>query len=336
MEEGKTENKSKLDFLYKAIDDAQNTIRFTDTKAGAVIAFWTLVLNVIIQTKDEWINFFDEFSKNEKLLMFIFIFLLLFYFLRSIWLAYLTLVPRLNPRKHIDTNDFNAQDLFFLSETKPEIKGKYLYGNYENLHLKESSKGYHEKISNLNDLGIEKELILELQKISFIRNIKIARTSTAITSVIYFLITVMLMFIYLFGNTILDFTTTSNFVSSISFNLKLFIVLYIGHKIADYLLQTDHQAVNKAKSWRALFIHCFIYTIVLTIMGYFFVGFLNWAAIFIIFISHVIIDRRVILTWWAKNIKKMSNLDHDAAQPTLIELDQAFHYIIIFIVSCLY
>lgn len=97
------------------------------------------------------------------------------------------------------------------------------------------------------------------------------------------------MFIYLFGNTFLDFTKTINFVSGVNFNFKLFIVLYIGHKIADYLLQTDHQAVNKVNSWKALFIHCCIYTIVLTIMGYFFVGFLNWAAIFIIFIHYIII-----------------------------------------------
>ncbi|MFS0882205.1 DUF3307 domain-containing protein [Metabacillus niabensis] len=329
------ENKSKLDFLYKAIDDAQNTIRFTDTKAGAVIAFWTLVLNVLIRTKDDWINLFGELSSNEKILIIIFIFLMLFYFLRSIWLSYMTLVPKLNPRKHIDINDFHAQDLFFISETHPEIKGKYLYGNYENLKLKNSAKDYHDKISKLDNNDIEKELVFELQKISFIRNIKISRTSTAITSVIYFLITIMLMFIYLFGNSLLDFISIENLGPNISFNLKLFIVLYIGHKIADYILQTDHQAVNKSNSWKALFIHCFIYTVVLTIMGYFFVGFVSWAAIFIIFISHVIIDRRVLITWWAKNIKKMSNTESESVQPTMIELDQAFHYIIIFIVCCL-
>lgn len=331
----KNDNKNKLDFLYKAIDDAQNTIRFTDTKAGAVIAFWTLVLNVIIRTKDDWINIFGEISQTEKFLIFIFIFVMLFFFSRSIWLAYMTLVPRLNPKKHIVTSDFNAQDLFFISETNPEIKGKYLYSNYENLQLKESAKDYHDKISDLDNIGIEKELVIELQKISFIRNIKLARTSAAITSVIYFLITIMLMFAYLFGNSFLDFTKTNFFISNINFDIKLFIVLYIGHKIADYLLQTDDQAVNKVNSWKALFIHCFIYTTVLTIMGYFFVGYFSWAVIFIIFVSHIIIDRRVVLTWWAKNIKKMTNIDNDTAQPTLLELDQGFHYIILFIVSCI-
>lgn len=335
MADEKNDYKNKLDFLYKAIDDAQNTIRFTDTKAGAVIAFWTLVLNVIIRTKDDWLYIFGEISQTEKFLIFIFIFVMLFYFSRSIWLAYMTLVPRLNAKKHIVTNDFNTQELFFISETNYEIKGKYLYSNYENLQLKESAKEYHDKILNLDNVGIEKELIIELQKISFIRNIKLARTSASITSVIYFLITIMLLFVYLFGNSLLDFSKTNFFISNINFDLKLFIVLYIGHKIADYLLQTDYQAINKVNSWKALFIHCFIYTTVLMIMGYIFVGYFSWAAIFIIFVSHIIIDRRVVITWWAINIKKMSNTDNDAAKPTMIELDQAFHYIIIFIVSCL-
>lgn len=70
-------------------------------------------------------------------------------------------------------------------------------------------------------------------------------------------------------------------------------------------------------------------------MGYIFAGYFSWIAIFIIFVSHVIIDRRIILIWWAKNVKKMTNTENESVQPTMMELDQAFHYIIIFLVSCL-
>ena len=118
-------------------------------------------------------------------------------------------------------------------------------------------------------------------------------------------------------------------------NVSLFIVLYIGHKIGDYLLQTDYQAVNKKDNWIALISHCFIYTLAVSIMAYVFVGFFNWTAIFILFISHIIIDRKVFLNWWAKNIKRIRDTEEPAVQPGLIELDQAFHYIIVFIISFL-
>lgn len=118
-------------------------------------------------------------------------------------------------------------------------------------------------------------------------------------------------------------------------NVSLFIVLYIGHKIGDYLLQTDYQAVNKKNNWIALISHCFIYTLAVSIMAYVFVGFFNWTAIFILFISHIIIDRKIFLNWWAKNIKRIRDTEEPAVQPGLIELDQAFHYIILFIISFL-
>ncbi|KMP19392.1 DUF3307 domain-containing protein [Bacillus paranthracis] len=118
-------------------------------------------------------------------------------------------------------------------------------------------------------------------------------------------------------------------------NVSLFIVLYIGHKIGDYLLQTDYQAVNKKDNWIALISHCFTYTLAVSIMAYVFVGFFNWTAIFILFISHIIIDRKIFLNWWAKNIKRIRDTEEPAVQPGLIELDQAFHYIILFIISFL-
>jgi hypothetical protein len=203
LSDEKKDDKNKLEFLYKAIDDTQNTIRFTDTKAGVVIAFWTLVMNILIRTKNEWYNFlFGLENKSEQFLIAIFIIALIFFFLKSVWLSYLTLVPRINPNNQINTKDFDAQGLFFLAETTPEIKGKYLYGNYKKLQIRESAKDYHDKISMLDNISIEKELVLELQKISLIRNVKIARASSAITAVIYFLITIMLLFTYLFGSKI--------------------------------------------------------------------------------------------------------------------------------------
>lgn len=292
-------------------------------------------MNILIRTKDEWYVFLISIKNiSEQLLLLIFILVMIFFFLKSMWLSYLTLVPRIDPKNQVNIEGFDAQGLFFLSETTSEIKGKYLYGNYSDLQMKESAKDYHYKITKLDNVAIEKELVLELQKISLIRNVKIARASSAITSVIYFLITILLLFLYFFGNMLFDFVNISNLLG-LDFNVKLFIVLYVGHKIADYLLQSERQALLKTHSWKALLTHCVIYTLVLTITGYLFVGYFSWIATFIIFLSHIIIDRRTVLIWWAENIKKITNTKNESVKASMMELDQAFHYIIIFLVSCL-
>ncbi|EEK47386.1 hypothetical protein FO497_06565 [Bacillus cereus ATCC 10876] len=201
MAEEKKDNKNRLDFLYKAIDDTQNTIRFTDTKAGAVVVFWTLVLNIILRKDFNW--YLSVLTTNnwvEQLVVVILTATLIYFFAKSVWMVYMTLVPRINPREHIDTTDFDAQHLFFLSETVPGIEGKYLYSNYGNPKMKISAKEYYDKLTNLDSEGVEKELIIELQKVSYIRNVKLARANVAITAVVYSLITVTLLVLYLTGN----------------------------------------------------------------------------------------------------------------------------------------
>lgn len=334
MSENK-DDKSRLDFLYKAIDDAQNTIRFTDTKAGAVIGFWTLFLTLILRNGQSlYLKLFSQDSLVEQIMIMIFIIVLVCYFCISIWMAYLTLVPRINPKIHINVEGVNTENLFFLADTTPEIQGKYLYNNYENLKMKLSAKDYYSKFIGLDNEKIEKELIIELQKVSFIRNLKLSRTNLAITSVINSLITTLLLILYFIGKKIF-LIEGGEVLDNITINISLFVVLYIGHKISDYLFQTEYQALNKHKNWGALLRHCTIYTLILSLLAYYLIGFFSWTAIFILLISHIIIDKRGILIWWAKNVKKMTDIKSSSSQTVLMELDQTFHYIILLIICFL-
>ncbi|MEP9409022.1 DUF3307 domain-containing protein [Peribacillus frigoritolerans] len=335
MSEEIKDNKSRLDFLYKAIDDAQNTIRFTDTKAGAVIGFWTLVLTLVLRSGESlYSKLFSQEVLIEQLMIVIFIIILVYFFCNSIWMAYLTLVPRINPKVHINSIDLDVENLFFLAETQPDIQGKYLYNNYDELQMKLGAKDYHTKLTALDSEGIEKELIIELQKVSFIRNLKLARTNLAITSVINSLISMILLALYFIGEKIFIFKG-GVILDNFTLNVTLFIILYIGHKIADYLFQTEYQALNKQSNWGALLRHCTIYTLIITLLAFITIGFFSWTAVFILFISHVIIDKRGFLIWWARRVKKMADTNNQSQQPVLNELDQAFHYIILFIVSFL-
>lgn len=331
MENEKDTIKPRLDFLYKAIDDTQNIIRFSDTKALAVVGFWTLIINTLIRTKEDWLFIINQLNDFNKIVLLIFMVIIVICFMKSIWLAYLTLVPMINPKDQINHDEINTKDMFFLHLTTPTIKGKYLYNNSTDLKLTSKVSDYINDINSISERDLITELVSELHKVSLIRGYKVHRVNIAIKSVINFLIILLVGGFYILLNKIFS-ESFIPFYFDIELNIKLFIVLYIAHKIADYLFQTDFQAINKAKSWNALVTHCSIYTIILTTMAYIFAGYFDWRASFIILVSHIIIDKKVFLNWWAVNVKKMSNIEGEDKKSIFLELDQAFHYIIIFII----
>lgn len=118
----------------------------------------------------------------------------------------------------------------------------------------------------------------------------------------------------------------------IHLNVELFIVLYIFHKIADYLFQTDGQARFKSEDCGYLIRHCVVYTVTVLGGAYLFLGYFNWAAFFLVFFSHLVIDKRDFLIWWAKHVKGIEQPDHPSTSNVMLELDQALHYIILFII----
>lgn len=334
MENGVDNTKPKLDFLYKAIDDTQSIIRFSDTKALAVVGFWTIIINSVINTRKDWLETIDDLNNFNRIVFIIFVMFMVWCFLKSIWLAYLTLVPMINPTKQINNEGIETKDMFFLNQTIPDIKGKYLYNNYEDLKLKSSVFEYVENLNDSSDKNLINELTCELHKVSLIRGFKVHRVNSAIKSIINFLVILLIGGFYILLNHVFSKTYIPSYFD-FDFNIKLFIVLYIAHKIADYLFQTDFQAKNKDNSWTALFIHCSVYTIVLTIMGYIFVGYFDWRATFIIFISHIVLDKKTFLNWWSINIKRMPNIEDENSKSVFMELDQAFHYVILFIICLL-
>ena len=115
MENSVDNIKSKFDFIYKAIDDTQNTIRFSDTKALAVIGFWTLIINSVISTRSDWLGLIDRLDNFNKTIFIIFALLIIGCFLKSIWLAYLTLVPMISPKSQVNYEGIETKDIFFFT-----------------------------------------------------------------------------------------------------------------------------------------------------------------------------------------------------------------------------
>ena len=108
--------------------------------------------------------------------------------------------------------------------------------------------------------------------------------------------------------------------------MSLFSYLLVGHLIGDYLLQTSWMAAGKATKWSPLLFHCFVYTSVVSAAFVIGTGVVSIWVIAIIFISHVILDRRRFVAWWATVVMGVKN-----GQPAwlLIMADQVFHVLVI-------
>ncbi|MFI5985065.1 DUF3307 domain-containing protein [Streptomyces sp. NPDC051555] len=113
----------------------------------------------------------------------------------------------------------------------------------------------------------------------------------------------------------------------------IFILLYVAHLIADYVLQTDAQAGLKADAsaagWRANLSHASTHTVTTVItlviawwalnLG---IGLLATAvAVVWITASHAFIDRRWPVTWWMTHTGSTEWISRGGAA----HVDQTFH-----------
>lgn len=111
-----------------------------------------------------------------------------------------------------------------------------------------------------------------------------------------------------------------------------FILQFIGHRVGDYLFQTDWQAQNKSKNSWARFKHCFIYSLTITLIMLLVV---DWKTAVIIFgltiFEHYIIDSRKPVVGWKNFLEKRiaGNKEFDIQNVpffVVIEIDQTMHY----------
>lgn len=109
--------------------------------------------------------------------------------------------------------------------------------------------------------------------------------------------------------------------------MELFSCLLIGHLVGDFLLQNNWMAVNKAKNWLALITHSLVYTVTIYLFALI-AGGISLTAIIIIFIAHLILDRRHFVRWWLTNISKSPDIFW-----LQIMIDQTFHLLILFFIA---
>lgn len=115
--------------------------------------------------------------------------------------------------------------------------------------------------------------------------------------------------------------------------MSIFECLLVGHFVGDFLFQTRWMAEQKKDSLVVMCIHSCIYTASLYLFSWAVVP-LTFVQIVLIFISHAVIDARVLTDWWLKYISGYR--DGGCHLWLQVMNDQVLHLCIIFAVSFLW
>ena len=151
-----------IDFLYRALNDAQETIRSTDAKAEIVIVLVGGVLAFIGAIH----------GRIDTLPLQILTTIGLVHVLIAAVCAIWALNPRVNPDEFIDVDGVKPPPLYYL-HIKPAVTGWRMFlpwraGNYMELSVAE----YLRLLEVLDADGLRRVLVYELLKVSFIREEK--------------------------------------------------------------------------------------------------------------------------------------------------------------------
>lgn len=104
--------------------------------------------------------------------------------------------------------------------------------------------------------------------------------------------------------------------------MTIFGWLLIGHLLGDYLLQNRWMAEKKSKEWIPLLVHTTVYTLVVFIMSLLGGG-LSWRGVALVFITHLILDRRFLTEFW------INNVTFNNSPWLIIMVDQSWHIVVL-------
>lgn len=163
---------NRITFLLASIEDAQELIKFADSKTAIVISIIGGYILAIFSSMPDIVRFSCYYDGWIWTSLALFTILLIL----CIQLALRIIKPTSNPSQHINFEGRPAPILlFFLTPNKYKNKTHSLFRNRRRSKLSIGYNSYESKIQNATNEDIIASLTFELMKVSFIRNIKIDR-----------------------------------------------------------------------------------------------------------------------------------------------------------------
>lgn len=190
----------RIAYLYQSIQDTQNTIRFLDAKASAILVVHGILIAATVSAAQELVPLFQQDPAGD--LFFVLYFEVLVCQALSIYFVILCVRGRSNPVESIDKEGLDLKQTFFVhdpgwnDETVEVLRGKTSC-------WKTSSVDHLAKINGLDGADIVNELVGEQLKLSFIRARKHSKIGLAFywlaTGLVFLFIWVLAFSAYFYG-----------------------------------------------------------------------------------------------------------------------------------------
>lgn len=317
----------KYSFLYNAINDTQETIRFTDSKSGAVIIVVMGLIAGLVTLIDKYYIVLKELPSLPKdIAIFGIIYFLSCLFI-SLILALRSINPANNPNHHIEIGDWSDRPniKYYLSGLTPLMRWKDYLWELKDSKFGLSASEYHRDVEGSEDDDLLRALTFEFLKLSYIKEKKMQRTKVSLKCLEQCVLAVAITSIMVVVTYHIQALSAWN-IRELNYNI--FICLFIGHVLGDYLLQTSWQAENKNGNWDALIIHSIIYSVVIYTIALISGG-VSLITVSAIFLTHILLDKGDFVNWWIRNIKKEQT---DNKQIYFL-VDQSLHMFVLLIVA---
>lgn len=166
----------RINYLYQSIQDTQNTIRFLDAKASAVLVVHGILIAATVSAAQRLVPLLRESLIGD--LLFWTYFLVLIFQALSIYFVILCVRGRSNPKEAVDKSGLDPKQTFYVhdpgwKDTTWDVLRK------KNSRWTTSREEQLAKIDGLNSAGIVNELVFEQLKLSFIRARKHSKITIA-------------------------------------------------------------------------------------------------------------------------------------------------------------
>jgi len=181
----------KIEFLYAAINDAQELIRFIDTKTAIVIG----VIGAFIVGLFSCFGNIVLYACSLSILTWLLLALVIVFLFISIWIILKIIKPINNPKDNILMDNMDDLPINFFISSNNYSNALYLFFNLKGSKLSEGLKIYIERLKNITDEDIVNVLTFELFKVSYIRNLKNDR----FTVLVWIVLILTILFIIFYG-----------------------------------------------------------------------------------------------------------------------------------------
>ncbi|MCQ1529517.1 DUF3307 domain-containing protein [Lutispora saccharofermentans] len=327
MDQSEKKYSEKYSFLYSAINDTQEIIRFTDTKSGAVIVVVMGLIAGVVTLIDKYYTSLKQLTILPEMIAILGVSYFLVCLFISLILSLRSINPANDPNHHIDIGDWlnKPKIKYYLCGMTPTMRWEDYLWELEDLKFSISASEYYKIMEESENTDILKALIMELLKLSYIREKKMQRTKAALIWLEQCICTAALTIIMVLVTYYIEFSPSWSIKNQ---NYNMFLYLIVGHIVGDFLLQTNWQVENKNRISIALIIHSLVYVIVAYLFSLI-AGGLSLISIAVICFSHALLDKGDIVNWWLKKVKKEQT---DNVQMRFL-VDQSLHVLVLFIVT---